>query len=859
MANTSSDKYLAESGFKPAAGYYDTLRAKVQQLGVDLGFWIYPTIPVPGIFLTSEGTDKANGKAPSRWCSDGRPQMLNKELRERYKDPLLSIKAIDVAEQLGVPIGLGTFGRADVETLDFDAKHWGTDADGVATLAARVECARVVNNLRTRHQIEGNYCEKTPGGGWHLMVGVDAHDTRKNFQLRGVDVGHCGEVLRFGDPLVIAPTITPRGPYELETGHRFDRVPSLENLGIEFVGLDPAAVATVEVTNAEIEEMVAHLRKPAKTPGVPLLSDLLRGMSSDLLDGKWVDNPKFLKGDSKQPDRSYCLTTVLNEGLSWIKWCGHNSKPFVDDLFMEPMPGEKLNGIKKFVSELEAVDKFERVLETVLKRWPNLSLLSHRYTHGEAELDYKRACPAGGTAGEPMKPDDVRKPAHLIEFLGQWLGGRLKWDEMRQEMLLDNKPVENPELLYLDLAEETGIDMPKVVVQDCYITASKRNRFNPVRDYLQLVRTNLLNGQDADHLVPVYEIGARFWGITDPFQSLLFGKHLMALVDRAYEQGCEHQTCLVLRGPQGVGKSLGLKALAPTKSLYVGSDELPGDKDLLMLFSQAWIYEFEEIDRMFHKRTVSAIKALISRSVDNYRSPYERKTREWPRVAVLFGTTNQEQFLVDETGERRWWVVDVENPVDIDQIRVNRDLIWASVMAAMDAGECRHLQPEQYQLSAANAATASRESLMLDRVQAWLGNKPWVTTAAVLSEVLQLEVVDLAKTGPKTGAVREVFEVLKQLGWKKTKETVRGLPGGINTRDVWFANDCEHSRNGEALMEMFRERGLKVPTASAFTGVLQFHDGMMLSASTTAEGEACPESMSVAQAEAQFNAEFGQA
>lgn len=241
-----------------------------------------------------------------------------------------------------------------------------------------------------------------------------------------------------------------------------------------------------------------------------------------------------------------------------------------------------------------------------------------------------------------------------------------------------------------------------------------------------------------------------------------------------------------------------------------------------MQLNRCWLMELEEVDGITSKRSAQQLKAFLSKSCDVFRAPYAAKPASHPRQQVLFATTNEDRFLVDATGERRWWVADVGGPVDHERIRADRDLIWASVLHAIDCGEDYRLLPVDYPKSAENAGSASRESVIADEIETWLGEKPWVTERVILSEVLGLEISELGRTGPKSGVIREVGETLKRLGWSRAKQAVRDLCGQKNARDVWFAPGVTPTKSGPRLLEMFEKRKLPVPVFSEIQGRITF-------------------------------------
>src|SRR6185503_18188064 len=73
-------------------------------------------------------------------------------------------------------------------------------------------------------------------------------------------------------------------------------------------------------------------------------------------------------------------------------------------------------------------------------------------------------------------------------------------------------------------------------------------------------------------------------------------------------------------------------------------------------------------------------------SRDHYRPSYGHRSRDFDRACCLAGTTNAHAYLLDETGNRRFWPVRVGR-ISIKPIERDRDQLWAEAVAAYKRGE----------------------------------------------------------------------------------------------------------------------------------------------------------------------------
>ncbi|MCD7803531.1 MAG: virulence-associated E family protein [Oscillospiraceae bacterium] len=162
---------------------------------------------------------------------------------------------------------------------------------------------------------------------------------------------------------------------------------------------------------------------------------------------------------------------------------------------------------------------------------------------------------------------------------------------------------------------------------------------------------------------------------------------LIGAVARIMSPGCKHDHILVLVGPQGCRKSTTLAKLGKgwfSDSLYT----LTG-KDAYEQLQGYWIIEMGEMAAT-RKAELEQMKQFISKQSDNFRAAYARRTQEHPRQCAFFGSTNDEEFLRDSTGNRRFWPVAVTAEGKKRADRLTEDIvdqIWAESVVRYKSGE----------------------------------------------------------------------------------------------------------------------------------------------------------------------------
>lgn len=236
------------------------------------------------------------------------------------------------------------------------------------------------------------------------------------------------------------------------------------------------------------------------------------------------------------------------------------------------------------------------------------------------------------------------------------------------------------------LESEYKIDnAPKV--RDAVDLAINSRKIHPVREYL---RSIVWDGTKRAESVFIDYLGAE----DSIYTREVTRKALIGAVARILSPGCKHDHILVLVGPQGCRKSTTLAKLG--KSWFSDSLYTMNGKDAYEQLQGNWIIELAEMAAT-RKSEVEQIKQFVSKQEDTYRAAYARRTQSHLRQCAFFGTTNDDEFLRDPTGARRFWPITVTN---VGRTRSDSltteivDQIWAEIVTYYDAGEKWYLSED---------------------------------------------------------------------------------------------------------------------------------------------------------------------
>jgi predicted P-loop ATPase len=186
-----------------------------------------------------------------------------------------------------------------------------------------------------------------------------------------------------------------------------------------------------------------------------------------------------------------------------------------------------------------------------------------------------------------------------------------------------------------------------------------------------------------------------------------------------------------------------------------------------MQLAGAWIIELAELDSI-SRAEVSRIKAFMSRTTDRFRPPYGRRVVEQPRQCVFAGTANDNEYLRDETGGRRWWPIGCSS-IDIDGLAAARDQLWAEARDRYAAAEPWWLETDELNCCAAEEQDARyRADPWRPRIREFIGDKASVSVPEVLSG-LGLAIKDQTQIH-----ANRVAACLKSLGWRRKQMRIPG-------------------------------------------------------------------------------------
>lgn len=315
------------------------------------------------------------------------------------------------------------------------------------------------------------------------------------------------------------------------------------------------------------------------------------------------------------------------------------------------------------------------------------------------------------------------------------------------------------------LQRKWGVEFSASTVAQAVEVLARKHRFHPVREALEAlppwdgVRRNahwLSDFLGVEHSEYVGFVGQFF---------------LRGMIKRVMEPGCKFDYCLVLEGEQGRGKSTAARILS--WRWFADTDLDLSNKDSLMALPGHWVYEIAELGSLM-KAEERKQKSFLSRQDDEYRPPYGKRIIKVPRQSVFIGTTNEEEYLKDVTGARRFWPVMCAGEFDLDGLLAVRELLFAEALYDYRNGErCWPTHDEQRVLFNPEQAKRGMPEPFEDYLYEWVNKQ----TGSFSMADVAAGPLNLTPDKLTPAVVTRIGITLRKLGCGRVEDRLAADPG----------------------------------------------------------------------------------
>ena len=277
----------------------------------------------------------------------------------------------------------------------------------------------------------------------------------------------------------------------------------------------------------------------------------------------------------------------------------------------------------------------------------------------------------------------------------------------------------------------------------------------------------------------------------------------IAMAARTYSPGCKFDNMVVLEGMvQGAGKTTLLEIIS--KGWVCKSKGSFEDKDFYQNMEGCLIVEFGEMHQT-KKADINLLKDILSDPRDKFRRSYGEFSEYFPRQSIFVGTTNDTEYLNDETGGRRFWPIRTNGTFDLNKIKENLDQFYAEAVARYKKGETWHEVPtsdaikEQEIRRVQDPWEEEIAKFLYTQPERYNSKRPCdevVTCEVIINHFLNTEKLRLNDCSK--GTRLRIGKCLRALGWMPAEKAVR-INGRVSKQFTYIGN-LEPENKQEVMM-----------------------------------------------------------
>lgn len=273
-------------------------------------------------------------------------------------------------------------------------------------------------------------------------------------------------------------------------------------------------------------------------------------------------------------------------------------------------------------------------------------------------------------------------------------------------------------------ANKSGLGCSRQDTRAMLNLIASKNRYNPFTDYLESCfnQWTAAGGQKVyfNRLCSALVLNTNFTAVgRSAFLYDLLRKWLLQAVKLGYNDGTmSPQNILIMQAEGGIGKTRFAHWLFKERPALVKSGEKldPTNKDSVIKLTKYALVELGEIGQTVKAEKIDALKQFFTQNEDEYRAPFDIAVQKHPRRTSFLGTINESDFLIDRTGERRYFVLPL-TAIDWQQLeRLPPAMLWGEIYAAVVDGEPWYLNYDEIkqlnQLNQVFACTTSTEEAL---------------------------------------------------------------------------------------------------------------------------------------------------
>lgn len=360
-------------------------------------------------------------------------------------------------------------------------------------------------------------------------------------------------------------------------------------------------------------------------------------------------------GSGKRNDSMASVVGKLLAGLSEEQWAEY-AWPVVVSInktYKPPMGEMELKRTFESIARIEKQRRKDVVVSPL--QVSNDEAISLRLRKNKSNIPYK----------------DLTNAVFALSASERY-AGKIRFETFSGNVYVEGQPKVEEDTLNIQKYLQNELQLQNItknVVEDAIQLVAFENKYDAAVDYIEKLKWDGVPRVDT-WLTSTYHVEE------NEYTRAIGSNWLRAFIKRIIRPGTKFDNVLVVEGAQGVKKTLSFAVLGGP--WHVETIVEAHSKDFLMQFQGKALVELSEGDTLTRSE-VKSLKAIITRTHDKYRAPYGRHDEEHPRRCVFCMTTNDDAYLKDETGNRRWWPIRIPDGecADIEWLIENRDQLFA--------------------------------------------------------------------------------------------------------------------------------------------------------------------------------------
>jgi len=413
-------------------------------------------------------------------------------------------------------------------------------------------------------------------------------------------------------------------------------------------------------------------------------------------------------------------------------------------------------GAERLKTAVASVDEFDDLTNTENSKWPTFK---RNKTSGQIEA----------TIGNAAK----------AVMCADFVGVEIRFDTFRDEIMF--APVGTKEWQTFTDADYSRLRITmekrgfkavgRELIRDVVLLAAVENPFDSAMEWLKSLKW--------DGIARIEKFYHTHFGTEDTAYTRAVSRYMWtALAGRVLKPGIKADMVPILVGAQGSGKSSGVEALSPDPTFFTEISFAEKEDDLARKMRGCLVAEISEL-RGLNTKELESIKAFVTRTHEKWIPKFKEFATQFPRRSLSMGTTNEDEFLGDKTGNRRWLPVEVEK-VNVDAIKKDVIQLWAEAREVFNKTgiqfeEAEQLANQVHEKYFIKDAWQEIIEHWLDEPDLMTGQKPrarqFLRSADILREALNLE--------PKNISRREQMRIGHVLQNCNFKQVLRRVDGKV--------------------------------------------------------------------------------